>query len=124
MSADLASGAKVNVRSKRTATQPTLKELSELGHVPTPMLKLVRASCFSCSNSSESIRLCPMRKCEWWPYRFGKNPFKKRKKASAAQTASLSKGRMKNQEIILASTKSEFIQPPTSSSRIAGEERK
>lgn len=40
----------------------------------TPM-KAIRAKCLDCScGSAQEVRLCPVKDCPLYPYRFGKNP--------------------------------------------------
>ena len=40
----------------------------------TPM-KAIRAKCLDCSGeSAKEVRLCPIKKCPLYPYRFGKRP--------------------------------------------------
>lgn len=52
------------------------EELKALGHEPRPLLAVIRKYCLKCVGSPSEVRLCPSRKCELWPYRFGKNPFR------------------------------------------------
>lgn len=40
----------------------------------TPM-RAIRAKCLDCSADQPSeVRLCPIKSCPLWPYRFGKRP--------------------------------------------------
>lgn len=40
----------------------------------TPM-KAIRAKCLDCSaNNFNEVRLCPVKECPLYPYRFGKRP--------------------------------------------------
>ena len=39
-------------------------------------LKAIRAYCLGCMcDQPNEVKLCPVTKCELYPYRFGKNPF-------------------------------------------------
>lgn len=41
-------------------------------------LKAIRAHCLECVGGSyREVKLCPCTKCELYPFRFGKNPFRK-----------------------------------------------
>ena len=43
-------------------------------------LKAIRKNCLECvGGSSTEVKLCPVEKCILWPFRFGKNPYTKRK---------------------------------------------
>lgn len=38
-------------------------------------LKAIRAKCLDCSaGSAKEVRLCPVKSCPLWEYRFGKRP--------------------------------------------------
>lgn len=42
--------------------------------VPTPM-RAIRAKCLECSNNSANeVKICPIKNCPLFPYRFGKRP--------------------------------------------------
>lgn len=42
-------------------------------------LKAIREKCLDCScGSRKEVELCPISKCALFPFRFGKNPFRKR----------------------------------------------
>ena len=45
---------------------------------PTTPLKAIRAKCldYSCWQVKE-VKLCPVTKCALYPFRFGKNPYRK-----------------------------------------------
>ena len=46
----------------------------------TAILKAVRAKCLDCSNGSwMEVKLCPIKECKLYPYRFGKDPYSNRK---------------------------------------------
>lgn len=45
---------------------------------PASPLKAIRAKCLDCScGSSNEVKLCPVTKCALYPFRFGKNPYRK-----------------------------------------------
>ena len=53
---------------------------SEPSMVHTPPLKAIKAFCKGCSgNSSRELRLCPTDSCPLHPFRFGNNPFRKKR---------------------------------------------
>lgn len=39
--------------------------------------KAIRAFCLDCISTSQLVRDCPATKCQLYPFRFGKNPFRK-----------------------------------------------
>jgi len=45
----------------------------------TSPLKAIRANCLECNNTALEVKLCPCTSCPLWPFRFGKNPYNKRK---------------------------------------------
>jgi len=70
------------------------KNFEELGHKGLAPLKAIRANCVECSGGSAAeARKCVTVTCPLWPYRMGKNPFRRPKKISDTQLACLSKGR-------------------------------
>lgn len=47
---------------------------------PTTPLKAIRKKCIDCSGDSmKEVRLCWAQRCPIYPFRMGKNPFRKRK---------------------------------------------
>lgn len=41
----------------------------------TSMVRAIRAKCMDCSsNSALEVRLCPIKQCPLWAYRFGTTP--------------------------------------------------
>lgn len=51
-----------------------------------PPLKAIRQKCLDCcGNQSNEVKLCPCKDCTLWPYRFGKNPFRKKRQMSEEQ---------------------------------------
>lgn len=45
-----------------------------------PVLKAVRLKCLDCSaGSRKEVELCPVEACALHPFRFGKNPFRKKR---------------------------------------------
>jgi hypothetical protein len=50
--------------------------------------KAIRAKCIDCSGgSSEEVRVCTVKKCPLYPFRFGKNPFRTVRVMSEEQRA-------------------------------------
>ena len=57
---------------------------SEPSMVHTPPLKAIKAFCKCCSgNSSKELRLCPTDSCPLHPFRFGNNPYRKKRSFSS-----------------------------------------
>lgn len=57
-------------------------------------LKSIRKFCLECVGSSNEVKRCSAEKCCLFPYRFGKNPFTKRREYTDEQKAELAE-RMK-----------------------------
>jgi hypothetical protein len=54
------------------------QELEELGHRPMSPAEALRARCLDCcGGSQQEVRFCPATDCPSWPFRMGKNPWKK-----------------------------------------------
>ena len=71
---------------------------------PTSPLKAIRAKCLDCSCwQVKEVRLCPVTKCALYPFRFGKNPYRKKKdyseKEKKAMVARL-KGSQKSKNLL------------------------
>lgn len=63
----------------------TEDEIIENGWVTSP-LKAIREKCKDCcGNSAQEVKLCPVKSCKNWPYRFGKNPFRKKRELTDEQ---------------------------------------
>lgn len=63
-----------------------------------PPLKAIRLKCLDCSaGSSNEVKLCVIPDCPLYPYRFGKNPYRKQRELTeeekAILTERLKKGR-------------------------------
>jgi hypothetical protein len=53
-------------------------ELRSAGHLPAPILQVIRHKCIDCSGGSISeARRCTAIGCDLWPYRMGTNPFRR-----------------------------------------------
>ena len=67
--------------------EDALEELNEIpGHVPTPIMKVIRSKCLDCVGYSEAeVRKCVATDCALWPYRMGKNPFLSKKAKERAK---------------------------------------
>ena len=62
----------------------TQDELRRLGHQPMTPLQALRAHCLDCSCFDPGeVRQCTVTRCPSWPFRFGRNPW--RKPATEAQ---------------------------------------
>lgn len=49
-------------------------------------LKSIRAKCLDCCNdSSNEVKLCKCETCHLYPYRFGKNPYVKKREYTEEQ---------------------------------------
>ena len=74
----------------------TAAELEALGHQPMSPGKALRLRCLDCcAGSPAEVRMCSAVACPSWPFRMGKNPWRKVRQASDAQKASL-KARLDN----------------------------
>ena len=43
----------------------------------TSPIKAIRAKCLDCACTSHEVRLCPVKACPLWDFRFGRNPYRK-----------------------------------------------
>ena len=60
-------------------------------------LKAIRLKCLDCCvGSSAEVKLCPIKDCSLYNFRFGKNPFIKRKELSEEHLLKLKQGREKH----------------------------
>lgn len=63
-----------------------------------PVLKAVRAKCLNCSaGSAKEVDLCPIDDCPLFPFRYGKDPFRKKIEMTEEKKAILTE-RLKNAE--------------------------
>ena len=54
-------------------------------------LKAIRANCLQCvGGSSNEVRLCTSKTCYLYPFRFGKNPYAKKRELTEEQRAAVS----------------------------------
>lgn len=53
----------------------------------TSPLKAIRAHCLNCSGSSNEVKLCPVERCELYPFRSGRNPYRTKREMSEEQKA-------------------------------------
>ena len=70
-------------------------------HRPKNPIKVIRDKCRECCCGDDSeIRKCVLVDCHLWPYRMGKNPFRKKVRLTdeqrAARAANLQKARERN----------------------------
>jgi len=55
-----------------------------------PPLKAIRLKCLDCSaGSSNEVKLCVIPDCPLYPYRFGKNPYRKQRELTEEEKAIL-----------------------------------
>ena len=71
----------------------------------TSPLKAIREKCLDCNYTSNEVKLCPCTDCPLWPFRFGKNPYSKRKltdeqRQAAADRLKTARERKKNLDSI------------------------
>jgi len=72
------------------------KDFEALGHVGLPPLKAIRACCVDCSGDSYAeARRCTAYTCHLWPYRMGRNPFRKPKTVTEVQLSALARGKIR-----------------------------
>lgn len=57
-------------------------------------LKAIRAKCIDCCGTMAEVKLCSVERCALYPFRFGKNPY--RKPLSEEQRALLSERAKRN----------------------------
>ena len=63
----------------------------------TNPVKVIREQCLDCcGGSSHEVALCPCSSCSLYPFRFGKNPYRKKRELSEAQRAALFTRSFKN----------------------------
>lgn len=56
----------------------------------TSVLKAVRNHCLDCcAYQREEVKLCPCVNCSLWPFRLGKNPYRKKREISEEQRAAM-----------------------------------
>lgn len=56
----------------------TMEDLEQLGHARVSPLRALRLRCLDCCNgSAREVRLCTAVDCPSWPFRMGKNPWRK-----------------------------------------------
>ena len=54
-------------------------ELKQLGHARVSPLRALRLHCLDCCNeSAQEVRLCTAVDCASWPFRMGKNPWRRK----------------------------------------------
>lgn len=90
----------LNNINQNSITMKLYKDLQELsaavlnGEVCT-MKKAIEAKCLDCSNyQSSEVRECPVTTCPLYAFRFGKNPYKKKREYTDEQLAEM-RDRMK-----------------------------
>lgn len=54
-------------------------DLEQLGHARVSPLRALRLKCLDCCNgSAQEVRLCTAVDCPSWPFRMGKNPWRRK----------------------------------------------
>ena len=56
--------------------------------ITTP-LRAIRAYCLDCAGTSNEVKLCPVEKCVLHEWRFGHNPFAKKREMTEEQRAAV-----------------------------------
>ena len=63
----------------------------------TNPVKVIREKCLDCCyGSAKEVELCPCQNCPLWPFRFGKNPYRKKREMSEKQKTVLLAQSFKN----------------------------
>lgn len=63
----------------------TEDEIAFNGWVTSPM-KAIREKCVDCCGGNRhEIKVCPVKSCMLWPFRYGKNPFRKKRELTDEQ---------------------------------------
>ena len=60
----------------RNPKQLTSADLEAEGIMPAPPLAIMRAACLDC-RSADEVLVCARVQCPLWPYRTGRNPWKR-----------------------------------------------
>ena len=64
-------------------------------HITSP-LKAIKAKCLDCCcDNKNEVKECPAQDCDLWPFRLGKNPFRKKRELTEEQRRAVSE-RFKN----------------------------
>lgn len=50
-------------------------------------LKAIRANCLDCVGTAHEVKICVCTSCPLYPFRFGKNPFRKKREMTDEQRA-------------------------------------
>ena len=84
-----------------------------MSEILTPV-KAIRAYCLGCMcGQVNEVALCPIKNCELYPYRFGKNPNYKPKEYTEAQKANMRENAKKMREKMKAKKSGDVSIPPT-----------
>ena len=69
---------------------------------PKSPLKAIRAKCLDCSLTSNEVKLCTVKDCALYPFRSGKNPYRKKRVLNEEQkrrlAEQLARGREKQKQ--------------------------
>ena len=61
-------------------------------------MKAIRANCLDCNGTSNEVRLCPCKDCALWPFRLGKNPYRKPRRLTEEQKEAVAESLAKARE--------------------------
>jgi hypothetical protein len=67
-------------------------DLSQMGHVDRPLLKIIREKCLDCcSNEQAEVTKCTCVSCPLWPLRMSKNTLRESRKLSEEERLKMGK---------------------------------
>lgn len=76
-------------------------------------LQAIRAYCLGCMcDQPNEVKLCPVTKCELYPYRFGKNPYLKKELTEEQRANMRERGRLHSSNLVQNRSKG-IDTPPT-----------
>ena len=60
--------------------------------IETNPVKVIRLKCLDCCcNMTKEVELCPCEDCPLWPFRMGKNPYRKKRELTEEQKQEFAK---------------------------------
>lgn len=67
---------------------------------PTNPVKAIRANCIECmGNQANLVKDCSITRCPLWPFRMGKNPFRKPRSEEQRQAAAERMAAMREKQL-------------------------
>jgi hypothetical protein len=76
---DLIQAEVIAANRQQREVQLADERLAELGHNKRPLLKVIREFCLRCmGDNAAEVRRCTSPACSLWPYRMGRDPYRKR----------------------------------------------